>query len=136
MKPRILLAEDNQDAAEIISLVLKFSGYEVVVARDGVEAVEKALSLRPDLILMDMTMPRMDGFQAVSELRHQPETKTIPVLALTAMVSSEDRKRCLASGCDDYLPKPVSPKTLRPAIQRLLRFPKENPVSLEQKAAN
>ncbi|MGH7826856.1 MAG: response regulator [Candidatus Binatia bacterium] len=131
MKPRILLAEDNKDAAEIITFVLQFLGYEIVVARDGVEAVESAMSLRPDLIIMDMMMPRMDGFEAVSELRRHPETKTIPILAATAMAGSEDRKKCLAVGCDEHLPKPLSPKTLGPVIQRLLRVPANNELTRE-----
>jgi CheY-like chemotaxis protein len=120
MKARILLAEVNTDAAEVVAGVLRFLGHEVTVARDGVEAVESAMSLRPDLSVMDMMMPRMDGFQAVLELRHHPETQTIPILAAIALVGSEDRKRCLASGCDDYLPKPLTTKDL--VINRLLCF--------------
>ncbi|MGH7826862.1 MAG: response regulator [Candidatus Binatia bacterium] len=131
MKPRILLTEDNTDAAEIIAFVLKFFGYDVVVAKDGVEAVESAMSLRPDLIIMDMMMPRMDGFEAVSELRRHSETKTIPILAVTAMAGPEGRKKCLAVGCDEYLPKPISPKTLGPAIQRLLRLPATSELTRE-----
>jgi CheY-like chemotaxis protein len=121
MTKRILLAEDNQDTAEIVSFVLKFLGHEVVLATDGVEAVEKAISFQPDLILMDMMMPRMDGFEAVSELRQHADTKTIPIVAATALASAGDRKKCLAAGCDDYLSKPVTAKQLAPAIERLLR---------------
>lgn len=121
MKTRILLAEDNKDAAEIVSFVLQYLGYEVIWARNGVEAVESALSLHPDLIIMDMMMPRMDGFEAVSELRQHPETQTIPILAATARVGSEDRNRCLACGCDEYMPKPLLPKELAPVVNRLLK---------------
>jgi CheY-like chemotaxis protein len=120
MKARILLAEDNQDAAEIVSLLLRFLGHEVLLASDGIEAVEKAVSLQPDIIIMDMMMPGMDGFQAVSELRRHAETKTIPIVAATALAGAQDRNKCLAAGCDEYLSKPVTTKELAPVIDRLL----------------
>jgi len=121
MKKRILLAEDNRDAADIVRAALGFLGYEVAVARDGVEAVESAISLHPDLIVMDMMMPRMDGFEAASQLRRHPETEAIPILAATAMASSDSREKCLASGWDDHIPKPFTYKELGAAIERLLQ---------------
>lgn len=123
MKKLILLAEDNRDAADIATVALGFLGYEVVVARDGLEAVERAISLHPDLIVLDMMMPKINGFQAASQLRHHPETETIPILAATALASSEDRAQCLASGCSDYIAKPFTPKELAAAIERLLQSP-------------
>ena len=118
---RILLAEDNEDVAQILSVTLGFLGYEVIVARDGIETLELAPSLHPDLIIMDMLMPRMDGFQAVSNLRQHPETKNIPILALTALALVNDREKCLAAGCDDYISKPCTPQDLAAAVERLLR---------------
>ncbi|HWO41209.1 MAG TPA: response regulator [Candidatus Eisenbacteria bacterium] len=121
MKTRILLAEDNTDAAEIVSIVLKHFGYEVILAHDGVEAVKNAVTFEPDLILMDLMMPRMDGLEATAHIRQHPKTKSIPIIAATAMATSEGRKKCLAAGCDEYLPKPISPKQLAEAIRKLLR---------------
>jgi CheY-like chemotaxis protein len=121
MRARILVAEDNRDTAEIVSLVLQFLGHEVLIAGDGLEAVEKAISYQPDLIIMDVMIPRMDGFQAVSELRQRAETKTIPILAATALAGAQNRNKCLAAGCDEYLSKPVTAKELGPVIDRMLR---------------
>ena len=121
MKKHILLAEDNKDLADILSVTLAFFGYEIVVIADGLKAVESAISLHPDLIVIDMMMPKMDGFQAVPQLRHHPETKNIPILAHTALALGGDRERCLAIGCDDYISKPCTPKELAAAIQRLLQ---------------
>lgn len=120
MKKRILLAEDNRDLADLLKSALRFYGYEVVVAGDGVEAVENAISLHPDLIIMDMMMPRMDGFQAAFQLRRHPKTKTIPILAASALVSGENREKSLANGCDDYIEKPFTAKKLVDAVARLL----------------
>lgn len=120
-KKHILLAEDNKDLAYLVGATLGFLGYEVTIARDGIEAVDQAISLSPDLIIMDMLMPRMDGFQAVQQLRRHSETKNIPILAVTALASAKDRERCLASGCDDYISKPFTHKALEGAIERLLR---------------
>lgn len=121
MKKRILLAEDNKDVADIVTAGLTFLGYEVVVARDGIEAVESAISSRPDIIVMDMLMPKLDGFEAAAQLRRHAETKTIPILAATALARTEDRKRCLASGCDDCIVKPFTTHSLAAAIEKLLR---------------
>jgi CheY-like chemotaxis protein len=121
MKKLILVAEDNRSLADIMKSALKFLGYDVVVTSEGLEAVESAISLQPDLIVLDMMMPKLDGFQAASLLRRHAETENIPVLAVTALSGSEHRKKCLASGCDDYLPKPFTPKQLTIAIERLLR---------------
>lgn len=121
MKKRILVAEDNKDLADLITLALGFLGYEVVVARDGGEVVDSAISLRPDLILMDMMMPKISGFQATLLLRNHPETKTIPILAASALTSPENRVKCLASGCNDHIAKPFSTRELADAIEKLLR---------------
>jgi CheY-like chemotaxis protein len=121
MKKRILVAEDNKDLADLIMLALGFAGYEVVVAQDGVEVVESAISLHPDLILMDMMMPKMSGFQAALLLRQHPETKTIPILAASALTSPENQVKCLASGCNDHIAKPFTTKELADAIERLMR---------------
>jgi two-component system cell cycle response regulator DivK len=120
MKRRILLAEDNRDVAAIMTILLQEMGYTVLVAKDGVEAVQSAIALHPDLVVLDMMMPKMNGFQAAAQLRQYAETKTIPILAATALAGSEERRKCLASGCDDYITKPYTPRNLAAAIERLL----------------
>jgi CheY-like chemotaxis protein len=106
---------------EVLSRQLQFLGYEVTVARDGAEAVAMALSERPHVILMDILMPKMDGREAVSQIRENPEIRQIPVLAVTGWVSSGSRKEYLASGFDDYIAKPFTHKELQSAVAKLLR---------------
>lgn len=119
MKKRVLLAEDHSDTAEMVKSGLERLGYEIKVATNGLEAVEKASSECPDLIIMDILMPVMDGFQATFQIRKNPKTKDIPVLAATALATSEDEQRCLTSGCNGYIAKPFTCRQLNDAIQRL-----------------
>ena len=121
MKKLILLAEDHKDVAEIVTVVLRLLGYDVALARDGIQAVERAIALHPDLIVMDIMMPNMNGLEAASQLRQHAETKSIPILAATAMATTEDQQKCLASGCNGYIAKPFTPKELAAAVNRLLR---------------
>ncbi len=109
---RILLAEDNEDNIYLISDYLKHRGYQVIVARDGAEAVERALETRPHLILMDIQMPRVDGLEAIRRIRLHQELAEVPIIALTALVMPGDRERCLEAGADDYLSKPIGLKGL------------------------
>jgi CheY-like chemotaxis protein len=120
MSKRILVAEDSKDLADLMRFTLDFYGYEVLLTKDGVEAVDSAIALQPDLIILDMMMPKLDGFQAVLQLRQHPETKNIPILAASALTSPSNRAKCLASGCDEHLPKPFTTKDLADAVQRLL----------------
>lgn len=120
MKTRILLVEDNPATIEVMQQELELLGYDVVVAKDGVEAVELAATGLPDLIVMDIALPKLDGLQAASQIRANPKTKAIPILAATARALPEDRGKCLASGCDDYLAKPFTHRELGAAIERLL----------------
>lgn len=119
MKKRVLLAEDHPDTADLVKFGLESLGYDVEVAENGVEAVKKATAERPDLIVMDMMMPVMDGLQATSEIRQNPKTKDIPVLAATALASSGDQERCLTSGCNGYISKPFTCRQLDAAIKQL-----------------
>lgn len=121
MKKRILVAEDSRDLADVMRSALHFYGYQVLIAHDGVEAVESAIRLRPDLIVMDILMPKMSGFEATRQLRQHPETKTIPILAASALSNSESREKCFASGCNDHLAKPFSARELADAVGRLLK---------------
>ena len=119
MKKRVLLAEDHLGTIEVMQQELEVLGYEVVVAQNGLEAVEKAVAESPDVIVMDMLMPKMDGFQAASSIRQNPKTKDIPILAATALARPGDREKCLESGCDGYIAKPFTHKQLGAAIDRL-----------------
>ena len=121
MKTKILLVEDNPATMEVMQQELEVLGYDVAIAKDGAEAVEMAGSELPDLIIMDMLMPKMDGGEATARIRKNPKTQAIPILAATAKALPEDRDKCLASGCDDYLAKPFSYRELHDAIEKLLK---------------
>jgi CheY-like chemotaxis protein len=99
---------------------LELAGYKVVIARDGVEAIAQARLIHPDLILMDVMLPRMDGFEATRKLRSEPEFKYTPIIALTALAMPSDRERCLAAGMDEYISKPINLKALVRMIQSCL----------------
>ncbi len=109
---RVLVAEDTRANQELIVRVLNKRGHVVEVAADGRQAVELASRASFDVVLMDLQMPGMDGFQATAELRAMPETARIPIVALTAHAMAGDRERCLAAGMDDYLAKPLDIRTL------------------------
>ena len=119
MKKRVLLAEDHPGTIEVMQLELEVLGYDVTVAQDGQEAVQKATAEPPDVIVMDMLMPKMDGFQAARSIRQNPKTKDIPILAATALARPGDREKCLESGCDGYIAKPFTHKQLGAAIDKL-----------------
>jgi PAS domain S-box-containing protein len=122
----ILLAEDNMSNVLLISEYLESLGYEIVVAHDGLEAVEKAETTNPDIILMDIQMPGINGLDAIARLRSKVEFVTIPIIALTALAMPGDRERCLLAGATEYMSKPVSLKSLKQMIQSYLQV---HPVS-------
>jgi CheY-like chemotaxis protein len=105
--PKILLVEDNEMNRDMLSRRLQRKGYEVVIAVDGGEGVEMAHSQSPDLILMDMSLPVLDGWEATRRLKAAPGTAAIPVIALTAHAMASDREKALEAGCDDYDTKPI-----------------------------
>jgi two-component system, cell cycle response regulator DivK len=102
-KPRILIVEDNMDNFELVRFLLERAGYDVLSAVNGAEGVEAAKREQPDLILMDLSMPEMDGWMATKSLKSDDETRRIPVLALTAHTLPGDRKRAIDAGCDEYI---------------------------------
>ena len=104
---KILLVEDHEELWDFLSRRLKRRGFEVELAHDGQDGVDKAKSLAPDVILLDMNLPVMDGWTAARLLREDPKTARIPIIALTAHAMSGDRGRVMEAGCDDYHPKPV-----------------------------
>jgi CheY-like chemotaxis protein len=117
---KILLVEDNEMNRDMLSRRLVKRGYEVVVAVDGREGVAKARAEAPALILMDMSLPLLDGWEATRELRADPATRTIPVIALTAHAMAGDREKALAAGCDDFDTKPIELERLLGKIEALL----------------
>jgi CheY-like chemotaxis protein len=121
--PKILVVEDNELNRDMLSRRLIRKGYEVLVAKDGAEGVTVAGAERPDLILMDMSLPVLDGWEATRQLKAAPETCHIPVVALTAHAMSDDKQKALQAGCDDYDTKPVELPRLLDKIERLLRAP-------------
>jgi len=118
--PLLLLAEDNESNIETLSNYLIANGYRLIIARNGAEAVEQAQELHPDLILMDIQMPVLDGLEAIRRLRIHPQLIKIPIIALTALVMLGDRERCLEAGANDYLSKPVSLRRLIETIEHHL----------------
>lgn len=116
----LLLVEDNEDNRIIYSTVLRHVGYEVVEAVNGEEALALARSLHPALILMDISIPGIDGWEATRILRGDEETRDIPIIALTAHAMADDRRRAEAAGFTAYLAKPVEPRTVVAEVERVL----------------
>ncbi len=118
--PRILLVEDNEMNRDMLSRRLARKGFEVVIAEDGQKGVDMTLSENPDLVLMDMSLPVVDGWEATRRLKASEETKHIPIIALTAHAMAGDREKTLKAGCDDYDTKPIDLPRLLEKINALL----------------
>jgi two-component system, cell cycle response regulator DivK len=111
MKTRILYIEDNDQNFYLVSFILSAKGYEVIRARDGREGIDLATAQNPRLILLDIQLPVMDGYQTARELRKIPVLKETPIIALTSYAMAGDREKALAAGCTGYIEKPINPKT-------------------------
>ncbi len=118
--PKILVVEDNEMNRDMLTRRLERRGYEVAVAVDGGQGLALARSGAPDLILMDMSLPVVDGWEATRRLKAEPATRKIPIIALTAHALTSDRDRALTAGCDDYDTKPIDLDRLLPKINALL----------------
>ena len=116
---KILYVEDNEDNIYMLERRLKRAGFDVVIARDGAQGVVMAAAELPELILMDMGLPVLDGWEATGQIKAAPQTKHIPVIALTANAMSGDREKALAAGCDDFDTKPVELPRLLAKMQAL-----------------
>ena len=117
---KILLVEDNELNRDMLSRRLMRKGYAVVCALDGLEAVSLAALEQPDLILMDMRLPELDGWEATRRIKSAPDTQSIPIIALTAHAMAGDRDQALAAGCDDYDTKPIDLKRLLGKMKAIL----------------
>lgn len=118
---KILLVEDNEMNRDMLSRRLRRKGYEIILAADGATGIELAKTVHPDAILMDMGLPVMDGWQATQILKADPQTRSIPIIALTAHAIAGDREKCLAAGCDEYETKPIEWTRLLEKIELLLQ---------------
>jgi two-component system cell cycle response regulator DivK len=118
--PRLLYVEDNEMNRDMLSRRLQRRGFEVLIASNGEQGVAMAAAEKPDLILMDMSLPVLDGWQATRRLKAAPDTRRIPIIGLTAHAMATDRGKCLEAGCDDYDTKPVELARLLEKIERLL----------------
>jgi two-component system, cell cycle response regulator DivK len=125
--PLVLIVDDVQDNRTVYVLFLKFSGYRVAEAENGVEALRQAESLMPDVIVMDLSLPVMDGWEATRRLKRDPRTKKIPVVVLTGHALPEHAQAARDAGCDLVITKPCLPDQLMDAIRRILDVPKPRP---------
>ncbi len=117
---KVLIAEDNPDSLEIITFQMEMMGYSIIAAKHGQEAVEKAVEEEPQLIVMDIMMPKTDGREATRIIRSNPKTQNIPILASTVLFRESDLKSCIDAGCNDYITKPFTLKQLQGKIQNFI----------------
>jgi CheY-like chemotaxis protein len=118
---KILVVDDNRDNRELVIKVLKHNGYETIEAADGEDAILKTAREKPDLILMDISLPRMDGYEVTRRLKSTEEFRDIPIIALTAHAMKGDMEKALSAGCQGYIPKPISIRELPDQIEYHLK---------------
>jgi len=116
---KVLVVDDSVDAAQSLGLLLTGMGCDVQVAHDGLAALESARSNRPDVVLLDISMPGIDGYGVVQRLRQEPDFRAVPFVAVTGLGREEDRQRSRDAGFDEHLVKPIAPEVLRSALERL-----------------
>lgn len=116
----VLLVEDNEDNLVVYRTILEHVGFRVLEARDGEEGVSRAREHHPNLILMDISIPKIDGWEATQRLKSDESTRDIPIIALTAHALEEDRQKALQAGCDGYLAKPVEPRRVVQEVERFV----------------
>lgn len=121
MSKKILLVEDNQANMRLIGMVLRKKGYKLLVATDGEEALAVAMKGKPDLIVMDIQLPKMDGLEVTRRLRLTPQFRQTPIIALTASAMEGDREEIIAAGCDEYISKPVNTRRLPQLVAEMLQ---------------
>jgi len=124
--PMILVVDDTLDARELYAEYLRIAGLRAEVAEDGYDALSKAQALRPSVIIMDLAMPRMDGWEATRRLKQDPLTRDIPIIALTGHVIERSRERAIEAGADGYLTKPCYPDSLLAEVQRVMKEPRRH----------
>lgn len=120
MNKRILIVEDNEQNLYLATFLLKKSGYEIIAATDGLEAIDKIIAEKPDLVLMDMQLPEMNGYEATKRIKSITEINHIPIVAITSYAMAGDREKTLAAGCIAYIEKPFDPDTFVSEIEKYL----------------
>lgn len=120
MKKRILIVEDTEDNRQILRDLLSHAGFDLIEASDGAEGIEMATRYHPDLILMDIQLPSVDGYEATRQIKADPALKAIPVIAVTSYALSDDMTKAMAVGCNGYVAKPFSPRALLAKIHEFL----------------
>jgi len=118
--PKILIVEDNEKNRRMMRDILTYHGYEIIEAENGEEAIKMAKEVNPELILMDMQMPVMDGFAATSILKNDPETRRIKIIAVTSFAMVGDKEKILQAGADDYISKPLNTRELPERVRKIL----------------
>lgn len=126
MPKKVLIVEDNQDNRELVVKVLKRSGYLTVEAEDGEQAIEKAMSEKPDIILLDISLPKLDGYQVAAHLKGLEEFQEIPIVAFTAHAMKGDREKVIVAGFEGYISKPVNIRELPEQIRSFIRGKRES----------
>jgi two-component system, cell cycle response regulator DivK len=132
MPKKILIVEDNQDNRELVVKVLKNKGFELAEAADGEEAIEKAVSEKPDLILLDISLPKLDGYEVVKRLKSMEEFREIPVVAFTAHAMKGDREKVIAEGFEGYISKPINIREFPDQLKLYLRGKRESVLGGEE----
>jgi two-component system cell cycle response regulator DivK len=122
VKPTILLIEDNEQNRYLATFLLQRSGFDVVPAQSGPEGIELAGRILPDLIILDIQLPQMDGYAVARELRRNPALENIPIVAVTSYAMTGDRERTLEAGCNGYIEKPIDPDAFRSQIEAYLKL--------------
>lgn len=122
MRKKILVIDDEPLVVEVLKIRLKMNNYEVITASDGTEGIERAVTEKPDLIILDVVMPGLDGYQVCQKLKEDTNTKTIPVIMLTALGQSPGRKKGYSSGAQDYIFKPFDDQELLNSVEKALKY--------------
>jgi DNA-binding response OmpR family regulator len=120
MAKKVLVIEDSRNIVAVVKIALEACGYEVKVAQDGVAAMEEVFASRPDLILLDLVIPKMDGFMVLEGLKKEEKTRNIPVIVISAKAAEEDIKRARELGASEYMVKPFNPEELRGTVAKVL----------------
>ncbi|MDQ7786335.1 MAG: response regulator [Thermodesulfovibrionales bacterium] len=128
----ILVVEDNQDSRELVVKVLKNKGYQMIEAEDGEEAIQKALTERPNLILMDISIPKIDGYEVVKRLKSMEEFRDTPIVALTAHAMKGDREKFISAGFEGYISKPINVREFPELVRNYLRGKWESVLGREE----
>jgi two-component system, cell cycle response regulator DivK len=133
MPRKILIVEDNEDNRELAVKVLRNKGFETVTAVDGEEAIEKAVSEKPDLILLDISLPKLDGYEVAKRLKNMEEFKDIPIVAFTAHAMKGDREKVIAAGFEGYISKPINIREFPDQVKLYIRGKRESVLDGEEK---